>query len=212
MMVPMMTVVSRQRGAGRRGQTLPGAAPLNTVGSQQRGAGSRGQTHRRAVVGSRRLAVTACVSCLLSAVATPPMAAQVQAPREVTTPAGIHYGKWAAAAVAAGFTALGIRSHNRADDDFRALADYCRVQGTCAIATDGRYTDPAAEARYQHVVHGDRAARVWLISGQAALVGSVVLFVLELKRERGPANIPYAGLVVEPGPQGTRIGLRIPIR
>ena len=186
---------------------------MNTVGSGRRGAGSRGQTRRRAVVGSRRLAVTACVSCILvSALTAPPVAAQVQAPREVTTPAGIRYGKWAAAAVAAGFTALGIRSHDRADGDFRALADYCKVQGTCAIGTDGRYTDPAAEARYQHVVHGDRAARVWLISGQAALVGSVVLFVLELKRERGPANIPYAGLVVEPGPQGTRIGLRIPIR
>ena len=164
---------------------------------------------------------TACRACLRIAFAAfttvttftvAPLAAQVQAPRDVPTPAAIHYGKWAAAAAAAGFTALGIRSHNRADDDFRALSDYCRVQGTCIVGGDGRYTDPGAEARYRQVVHGDRMARAWLISGQAALVGSVVLFVLELQRDRGPKNIPFSGLVVEPGPLGTRVGLRIPVR
>lgn len=148
---------------------------------------------------------------LLCAVTCLPLAAQVQVPRDVVTPPGIRYGKWAAAAVAVGFTAMGIRTHQEADDDFRALADYCKAQGACALGTDGRYTDPVAEARYRDIVRGDRTARAWLISGQTAIVGSAILFVLELKRERGPRNIPYSGLVIEPGAFGTRIGLRLPI-
>jgi hypothetical protein len=152
------------------------------------------------------------LSCgLLFSVTCLPLAAQVQVPRDVMTPPGIRYGKWAAAAVAVGFTAMGIRTHQEADDDFRALADYCKAQGACALSTDGRYTDPVAEARYRDIVRGDRTARAWLISGQTAIVGSAILFVLELKRERGPRNIPYSGLVIEPGAFGTRIGLRLPI-
>lgn len=152
------------------------------------------------------------LSCLLLvAVTALPAAAQVQAPRDIVTPPGIRYGKWAAAAVAVGFTAMGIRTHQRADDDFRALADYCRSNSACVIGPDGRYGDPAAEARYRDVVRGDRSARAWLVSGQAALVGSAILFVLELKRERGPANIPYSGLVLETGVFGTRVGIRLPV-
>ncbi|MBI1723884.1 MAG: hypothetical protein HYR48_08260 [Gemmatimonadetes bacterium] len=141
-----------------------------------------------------------------------PLAAQVQSPGEFVTPPGIKYGKWAAAAAAVGFTALGIRTHHAANADFRALADYCRSRGACAIGPDGRYADPVAEERYRAVVRGDRAARAWLVSGQAALVGSAVLFVLELKRDRGPPNIPYSGFVVEPGAFGTRVGFRLPFR
>jgi len=66
--------------------------------------------------------------------------------------------------------------------------------------------DPAAEAQYQNVVEGDRAARTWFIGAQAALVGAVTLFVLELKyAPKGPANIPFHGLIVEPGRLGVRL-------
>ena len=170
------------------------------------------QSCRVAAVGRWKATGAHFLSCgLLFSVTCLPLAAQVQAPRDIVTPPGIRYGKWAAAAVAVGFTAMGIRTHQAADDDFRALADYCKGQGACALGTDGRYTDPVAEERYRDIVRGDRTARAWLISGQTAIVGSAILFVLELKRERGPRNIPYSGLVIEPGAFGTRIGLRLPI-
>lgn len=129
---------------------------------------------------------------------------------ELRTPPVIRYGKWGGAALAAGFTVLGIKTHNNADDDFRRLAEYCRSQTFCAIGSDGRYTDAEAERRYREVVNGDRWARTWLVGGQAALLGSVVLFVMELKRDRGPRNIPYSPLIVAPGVGGsTQLGLRI---
>ena len=87
--------------------------------------------------------------------------------------------------------------------------DYCQQVGGCALGPDGRYTSPEAEARYRAVVHGDRAARAYLLGAQAGLVGSVVMFVLELKRGRGTRNIPYSGLIVRPGRFGTRVGVRI---
>lgn len=165
-----------------------------------------------AAVGRLGRAVAVCLSCgILLTVTCLPLVAQVQAPGEIVTPPGIKYGKWAAAAAAIGFTAMGIHAHHQADDDFRALADYCRTGGACTIGPDGRYADPAAEGRYREVVHGDRAARAWLVSGQTALVGSAILFVLELKHDRGPRNIPYSGLVVEPGAFGTRLGLRLTV-
>jgi hypothetical protein len=77
------------------------------------------------------------------------------------------------------------------------------------VGPDGRYLDPSAEERYQRVVVGDRRARAWLVGGQVALVGSVALFVIELTREKGSQNIPYSGLVVEPGRYGTRVGFRL---
>ena len=120
-------------------------------------------------------------------------------------PAGYRYGKYAAAAAAIGFGVLGIEAHNRADRSYRTLLDYCR-SSQCRVDPSGRYLDPAAEAQYQNVVEGDRAARVWFIGAQAALAGAVTLFVLELKyAPKGPPNIPFNGLVLEPG----RIGWRV---
>jgi hypothetical protein len=45
-----------------------------------------------------------------------------------------------------------------------------------------------------------------------ALVGTLVLFVLDLGGRAGPANEPFSGLVVEPARGGTRVGWRIPVR
>lgn len=122
-----------------------------------------------------------------------------------TAPYGYRYGKWAAAATAIGFTALGLSAHNRADRAYATLLDYCRTS-FCPIGSDGRYTDPVAEAHYRAVSAGDREARAWLIGGQVALAGAVALFVMELKyKGRGPRNIPFNGLVLEPG----RVGMRV---
>lgn len=122
--------------------------------------------------------------------------------------AGVRYGKWAALGVAAGFTVLGVAAHDRAEARYGDLLAYCREQRSCSIGLDGRYGSAAAEALYQRVLRSDRTARRWLIGGQAALVGSAVLFVIELKRKRGPDNIPYSPYIAA-GRFGTDVGVRI---
>ena len=128
------------------------------------------------------------------------------------TPKVVHYGKWGAAALFAALTTAGVIEHTAANASYRDLQAYCLGQGSCAIGSDGRYASPQAEQRYQNVVRGDRAARVWLLSGQVALGGAAVLFVMDLLHEHGTKNIPYAGLVVAPGRFGTtRVGFSLPL-
>jgi len=136
------------------------------------------------------------------------------APEEHTrndTPALVRYGKWGAAALFVAFTSLGVVEHNTADDRFRSLTSYC-IQNACTIGADGRYANPTPEAKYQSVVASDRAARAWLLSGQIALGGAAVLFVMEALHDHGTRNVPYSGLVVERGSFGTtNVGWKIPL-
>lgn len=122
--------------------------------------------------------------------------------REV--PALVRTGKWIGAGIFAGSMAMAFIEHHSANRAFDRLRDYCRV-GSCAIGPDGRYVDAGAEARYKEVVGGDRTARVWLIVGQATFVATAALFVVELTTDRGTTNIPFSGLVVEPGRVGWRL-------
>jgi len=174
---------------------------------------SPGRTRRRAV--RRRATWTAALLvaglCARPALAQPDTAATAApAARALrpATPGGIKYGKWAAAAIAAVTTAVGIHEHNAANNAYAGLVGYCSQIAICRLAPDGRYADARAEAAYQQVVRDDRAARVWLVAGQASAVAAAVLFVLELRNARGPPNIPYAGLLVEPGLRETKVGFR----
>lgn len=124
----------------------------------------------------------------------------------------VRHGKWAAAALFVAATGVAVFEHGAAEDAFAELRTMCGTTVQCSIGQDGRYTDPAAEAQYQEVVAGDRAARAWFITGQVALAGATALFVIELLHARGSTNIPYSGLIVTPTRGGTRIGLRFPIR
>jgi hypothetical protein len=136
---------------------------------------------------------------------------QEAAPQPRGAPAAVRYGKWAALGLAAGFTILGAATHDHADRDYAALLDFCRDHGPCPIGSDGRYANPGAEALYGRVRNGDRMARAWLVGGQVALVGSAVLFVMELKSSKRPENIPYSPYVAA-GRYGTLVGLRLPWR
>lgn len=153
--------------------------------------------------------------CTLLIAAHLPLAggAQGQAPAAPSNSpsAGVRYGKWAALGVAAGFTVLGVAAHDRAEARYGDLLDYCREQRSCSIGLDSRYGSAAAEALYGRVLRSDRAARLWLIGGQTALVGSAVLFVIELKRKKGPDNIPYSPYIAA-GRFGTNVGVRIEVR
>ena len=149
---------------------------------------------------------------LAAALAARPALAQSDSAAAYRTPPAITWGKWAAAALAVGSTALGIHQHYAGNDAYRNLVLYCGGAITCSIGPDGRYADGRAEATYQQVVRDDRSARAWLVLGQVAAIGTAVLFVLELRHESGPPNIPFSGLLVESGDGVTRVGYRIPVR
>ena len=146
---------------------------------------------------------------LLVAAPVPRLTAQSAADSgRAQPPAIVHYGKWGAAALFAGLTSLGVLEHDRANSAFDRLTAFCLNVGPCGIGPDGRYANPAAESRYQEVVRGDRAARAFLLSGQVALAGTAALFILDLMKEHGTPNIPFSGLLLEPGRQ-TRLGWRL---
>lgn len=124
-----------------------------------------------------------------------------------------HYGKWVTAATAVAFTWLAVREHERSQDAWDRLLGICAGNSAdCALGPDGRYLNAAAEQLYQTSLHYDGRARVRLLAGQGALLVTVGLFILDLKRGgNGPEDIPFAPLEISPDRRtgGARVGLRI---
>jgi hypothetical protein len=122
----------------------------------------------------------------------------------------VKYGKWLLVAGSIGMNYLALQSHHEAEDAFDILEAAClQDRSRCAVGPDGSYTNPVTEELYQTSLHHDRAARAWLVGGEAALAGAAALFVWELTRPKGrPDNIPF-----EPEVRslrgGTGLGLRV---
>ncbi|MGH7569806.1 MAG: hypothetical protein ACREL9_12715 [Gemmatimonadales bacterium] len=125
----------------------------------------------------------------------------------------VHYGKWATAAAAVALTALGAAEHRRSDRHWDRLVALCRSNSAeCVVGSDGRYPSAEAESRYQAAVAFDRRARTRLLAGQAALLVTVGLFILDRRRgDDGPENIPFAPLEVsaESETGRARLGVRL---
>lgn len=130
------------------------------------------------------------------------------------TRGAVHYGKWATAAVALGFTVLAARENHNADDHWQQLREQCRADNTaCQQRPDGQYANSMAEQLYQKTLYYDRRARRRLIVGQVSLLTTAALFIIDLRNQRrGPPNIPFHGLEVtaEPVGGGARVGVRVP--
>jgi hypothetical protein len=122
----------------------------------------------------------------------------------------VKYGKWVLAAGAIGMNYQALLAHNRADDSFSSLENYClELQQRCALGPTGEYLDPTSEALYQNTLEHDHTARSWLIGGEAALAGAAALFVWELSRPKGrPGNIPFEP-EIRSTRGGTGLGLRV---
>ena len=123
----------------------------------------------------------------------------------------VKYGKWVLLAGSIGMNYLAVRAHNRAEDAFDVLELECAaVQERCALGPEGSYSDPAIEGLYQSSLRYDRRARLWLIGGETALVGSAALFIWELARPKDrPDNIPFEPEVKSLRAGGTGLGMRL---
>ena len=161
---------------------------------------------------SRALIVATTLAGLAPAAAAQDRPAPAQPQR--WTRGAVHYGKWATAAVALGFTVLAARENHNADDNWQQLRELCRADNTaCRQRPDGQYANSMAEELYQKTLYYDRRARRRLIVGQVSLLTTAALFILDLRNQRrGPPNIPFHGLelTAEPEGSGARLGIRVP--
>jgi hypothetical protein len=123
----------------------------------------------------------------------------------------VKYGKWVLLAGAVAMNYQAVREHDQADDAYDVLEAECTADNSrCALGSDGTYADPAMEDLYQTTLSHDQQARRWLIGGEAALVGSAVLFIWELTRPKDrPDNIPFEPEVRSMRAGGTGLGLRV---
>jgi hypothetical protein len=124
----------------------------------------------------------------------------------------VRAGKWALLAVSVGFAAYALDHSHEAQRSYDRLRTYCQDQpASCEIGPAGRYTDPAAEDLYQGAITGDRQARVGIIAGQVALLGSATLFIIDLRGAGRPPDIPFPSSGVRAGP-AFGVGVRVPLR
>ena len=123
----------------------------------------------------------------------------------------VKYGKWALLASAIGMNYLAVRAHDRADNVFDVIEAECLTdQQRCALGPGGGYADPALEELYQTSLRYDRRARLWLIGGESALVGSAAMFIWELARPKHrPDNIPFEPEMRVMPAGRTGLGLRV---
>jgi hypothetical protein len=119
-----------------------------------------------------------------------------------------HYAKWGMLAGAAGFTTLSLRAHNDADTYFTGLKTFCsHANQQCQIGPDGAYLSSDAETLWQATARSDQEARWWLVAGEASLVVSGGMFLLDLvSGDSHPKNIPYTPFQVYTQP--SKVGLQ----
>lgn len=161
--------------------------------------------------------MTRTLGLALALCALPPSLLAQQGNAPATSPPGgwlrpvAHYGKWATAAAAIGFTVLAAREHQTANDTWDQLLQMCsQDNAACAQRPDGRYVDYSAELLYQKTLYYDHRARRRLIAGQVALLASAALFILDLRHGHGaPPNIPFHGLEVSAEPSAGGGGARL---
>ena len=114
-------------------------------------------------------------------------------PPEPTRPGWtlVRVAKWTLLGTAVAFGGYALSQSTRADRNYADLRTLCRTEPEACEVADGRYATNDAEALYQGALKHDRNARIGIFGGQVALLGSVSLFIYDLRNGRGPVNIPY---------------------
>ena len=117
---------------------------------------------------------------------------QQASPEQSTVGRMVRIGKWSLLGVAVGLGVYAVMHSREAEEHYETLRGICdNTASRCQVGPDGRYADPAAESTYQAAIRHDRQAQVGIVGGQISLLGSVALFIADLRNSRGPADIPY---------------------
>lgn len=127
----------------------------------------------------------------------------------------LRVAKWTTLVGSVGSAAWGLWSHRRADERYAELERTCVSDpDRCAERNpDGSFVDGALEDAYQRVLSLDRRTRWAFVAGQAGVLASVALFILDMSGDDQPAVIPYTPSTLEVGPAGgggLSLGIRVP--
>jgi hypothetical protein len=133
------------------------------------------------------LLLTLCLAAPLAG----PVAAQTPVHGGRAGWSAVRIAKWALLASAGGFAVYALAHSTRAEDSYQALRRLCDTEPARCTVSGGGYDDPTAERYYATARQEDRRAQVGIVGGQVTLLGSVGLFIYDLRNGRGPANIPY---------------------
>lgn len=121
----------------------------------------------------------------------------------------VRVAKWTLLAAAAGLAAYAVSQTSQAEENYEQLGRICDQEPTRCELADGRYADPALERLFRETSDHDERAQVGIIGAQAALFGSVGLFIWDLRNDRGPQNIPYPSHGHGSIRRGIAVGARI---
>ena len=137
----------------------------------------------------------------LVAAVTAPLAAQAPVPEgQAQPPSGRSFiqrvagpGKWVAGAASIALIVFAVKEHNRSNESWDALITICEGDNArCEVAPDGAYRDQEAERLYQESLYYDRRAQRRILGGQAALVVTGALLIVDLSvRRDGTNNVPF---------------------
>ena len=139
---------------------------------------------------SARVLRTALALAGLAVIATPALA-HAQTPKQAREWTPVRVAKWALLGISAGFGTYALVHSVRAEDAYDDLHRLCELSPARCQLSDGFYDDPLAESLYRRTTREDRMAQVGIVGGQVTLLGSIGLFVYDLRNGRGPENIPY---------------------
>lgn len=127
----------------------------------------------------------------------------------------LRVAKWSTLALTTGAAAYGFSANRMADADYASLEQSCQDQRlVCARRTGAAYADADLERRYQNVLSMDNRARTALIASQVGVAATVVMFVIDLRHNRPPKDIPYKPRALELMPRsdgGLQLRLTLPL-
>lgn len=116
----------------------------------------------------------------------------------------VRTAKWALLGGAVGLGAYALHHSLIAERSYGQLREMCVVTPDRCEVLGGKYTDGGAEALFAQAVAADQDAQVGIFGGQVALLGSVGLFIYDLRNGRGPRDIPY------PAKRSVKVGMKLP--
>lgn len=127
-----------------------------------------------------------------------------------------HYAKWPGLAATGTMFALGViasRDAARLGDQYRAIRDE-RVGRVApcgeGLPCPGPNLAPEQAAQIEWEAAQGRA-RNWILAGEAALIGTGVMFLIDLiHRDDGPPNVPFTPFTVYAAPGRVGLSLRRP--